>query len=116
MNVGVGLGVGIGVGEGVGVGVGAGVGLGVGDCACADEAATASRRTKPRAMARTRLRAAPVFLAREGPDEQRMNANPKKAPNPQNCKIPVAGGDLPPVLPRGQSVLVPARMRMAAVA
>jgi len=54
------------------------------------------------------LRAAPVSRAREGRDEQHMNAIPKNKKERQfdkKCKIPAAGTDLPSVLRERQSVL-----------
>jgi len=52
------------------------------------------------------LRAAPVSRAREGRDEQHMNAIPKNKKERQfECKIPAAGTDLPSVLRERQSVL-----------
>ena len=45
-----------------------------------------------------------------------MSGIPKSSANPKKCKkIPSAGGDLPLVLPGGQSVLVAANGRLADV-
>jgi hypothetical protein len=45
-----------------------------------------------------------------------MSGIPKSSANPKKCKkIPSAGGDLPLVLPEGQSVLVAADGRLADV-
>jgi hypothetical protein len=70
------VGVGLGVGEGVGLGVGEGVGLGV--CACA-AGATPMASTKAMAAARRSLRPAPVSLARDGREEQRMHPIPNSS-------------------------------------
>jgi hypothetical protein len=84
--VGVGVGVSVGDGDGLGVGVGVGVGvsvgLGDGDCALAgDKAAIVTTRTKPSATARATTRPTPVAFAREGRDEQHMDAIPNSSAN-----------------------------------
>jgi hypothetical protein len=48
----------------------------------------------------------PVSPAREGRDEQHINAIPKRSATSPKCNMPTAGADLPPVLKKGQSVLV----------
>jgi hypothetical protein len=118
--VGVGLGVGVGDGDGLGVGVGVGVdvgvGLGDGDCALAGEkAAIVTTRTKASATARGTTRPDPVPFAREGREEQHMDAIPKRSANSVNPKIPSNEGDLPLVPAEGQSVLVLGQGRLAGI-
>jgi hypothetical protein len=64
-------------------------------------------------MALASLLPAPVSLAREGSDEQRINAIPKRsASSTKKYKMPSARADLPPVLRERQSVLVPRNGRL----
>ena len=49
---------------------------------------------------------AAVSLAREGRDEQHVNAIPKRSASSTKMQIPSAGADLPPVLRERQSVLI----------
>ena len=60
------------------------------------------------AIALATLRPAPVSFAREGRDEQHINAISKRNAGrlDENAKIPSAGADLLPVLRERQSVLV----------
>jgi hypothetical protein len=115
--VGVGVGVGDGDGIGVGVGVGVSVGLGDGDCALAgDKAAIVKARAKASATAGATTRPAPVPFAREGRDEQHMDAIPKSSANLSKVqKILSYEGDLPLVPAEGQSVLVPRRWGLAGI-
>src|SRR5258708_2374407 len=71
--------------------------------------------TKATPTALASQRPAPISFAREGRDEQHMSGIPKSSANPKKCKSPSAGGDLPLVLPGGQSVLVAANGRLADV-
>jgi hypothetical protein len=104
-------------GGGGGSGGGGGGGGGGTKAACAraggDAATTAKTRTKATPTALESLPPAPVSFAREGRDEQHMNAIPRSNANLTKCKIPSAGGDLPPVLPGGQSVLVLGNRQLA---
>jgi hypothetical protein len=62
--------------------------------------------TKTMATALASLPPAPVCFAREGRDEQHMNAIPKKERQlDKRAKIPAACADLPPVLRERQSVM-----------
>jgi hypothetical protein len=124
--VGVGDGVGVGEGEGVGVrdgeGVGIGVGEGVGDgvkvgdgdglCATAevDAAPAVTARMNAIAIVLASLRPAPVLFAREGRDEQHMNAIPKneRQLDKSRKKITRSGG-FAPVSPGGSIAPAPLR-------
>src|SRR4051794_14651586 len=64
-------------------------------------------------MVLTSPRPVPVSFAREGRDEQHMNANSKRErPLDKKCKMPSAGADLPRVLMERQLGLVPGKGRI----
>ena len=115
--VGDGDGLGVGVGVAVGVGMGVGVTVGVGDCALAGEkAAIVTTTPKASAIARATTRPDLVPSAREGRDEQHMEAIPKRSANSVKVqKMPSYEGDLPLVPAEGQSVLAPGRGGLAGI-
>jgi hypothetical protein len=96
----------MGVGVGVGVGVEVDVDVEVEVCACANGAAITTARTKAMPAACISLRAAPLFHISVGHEEQRIKPNPAKPRQlDKKYKIPIRGGDLPPVLREGQPVM-----------
>ena len=64
------------------------------------------------ARAPTSLRPVLVSFAREGRDEQHINAISRRGPSSTKRKIPSAGIDLPPVLRERQSVPVVCERRL----
>jgi hypothetical protein len=90
----------VGVGLGVGEGVGVGVGVGVGDCACAAD--MMPTRTNAIAANRASVRPAPIFRAREGRGEQRMQSIPKgKSAGSKKCANPDQPERFAPSSPEG---------------